>query len=280
MLRLGFSLFFKEAALFGLTLVLGLYAAYRYLLDRADIVQEGVVKFTFTDLVVLLILFSAIFFISRHKKVARFSFRFFLILIVFSGTQVVLGTILPSPWDLAVAILFTFIFVVGANVLIHDLGIILGIAGIAAVFGLSISVEFGLILLVALSLYDIVAVYVTKHMVTMARSMVEVGAVFGFLIPLEFKGFFHGKEEAKAGLGDKFMILGSGDIGLPLIFVVSLVKISLSSAIITAAFSLLGLFLTHILFLNQEKRRAMAALKPIKTMTIIGTLITLITNIQ
>ena len=273
MVKIGLSLFAKEAVLFGLTLALGLYAAYRYSLDLADIVQEGMVKFTFTDLVVLIILFIAIFFVARHKRVARFSFRFFLILVVFSGTQVVLGTILPSPWDLLFAVLFTLVFSIGINVLVHDLGIILGIAGIAAVFGLSISVEFGLILLVALSLYDIVAVYVTKHMVTMARNMLEGGAVFGFLIPFEFKGFLYGKDEARAGIGENFMILGSGDIGLPLIFAVSLVKVSLASAIITAAFSLLGLFLTHILFLNQEKRRTMAALPPIATMTIIGYLI-------
>lgn len=278
MFRLGLSLFIKEVILFGLTLILGLYAAYRYSLDSIDIIQEGLVKFTFADLAVLLVLFSAIFFISRHKSIARFSFKFFLILIVFSGTQVILGTILPSPWDLAVAILFALIFSMGMSVLVHNLGIILGIAGIAAVFGLSISVEFGLILLVALSLYDIIAVYVTKHMVTMARSMIDGGAVFGFLIPFEFRGFFSGKREAQAGIGTNFMILGSGDIGLPLIFAVSLIRTSLVSTIITAVFSLLGLFLTHILFLNQEKRRAMAALPPIATITIIGYLVSLITN--
>jgi len=119
-----------------------------------------------------------------------------------------------------------------------------------------------------------VAVYVTKHMVTMARKMVEGGAIFGFLIPFEFKGFFYGKNEAQAKVGENFMILGSGDIGLPLIFAASLVRISLASAIITAAFSVLGLFLTHIIFINQEKRRAMAALPPIATLTIIGYLIT------
>ena len=275
MMRLGFSLFIKEAVLFGLTLVLGLYAAYRYSLDLANnIAQEGIVKFTFADLFVLIILFGAIFFVARHKRVARFSFRFFLVLIVFFGTQVMLGIILPSPWDLLFAILFTFIFAVGVNVLTHNLGIILGIAGIAAVFGLSVSVEFGLVLLVALSLYDIVAVYVTKHMVTMARSMVESGAVFGFLIPFEFKGFFYRRKEAQAGIGENFMILGSGDIGLPLIFAVSLVKISLMSAIITAVFSVLGLFLTHMLFINQGQRRARAALPPIATFTIIGYLVT------
>jgi len=276
MIRFGLQLFIKEVALFGLTLALGIYTAYRYSLDSVGIVQEGIIRFTFTDLVVLLILFSAIFFISRRKKIARFSFKFFLILIVFSGTQVVLGTFLPFPWDLITAVLFTLIFATGVNVLVHDFGIIFGIAGIAAVFGLSISIEFGLILLVVLSLYDIVAVYVTKHMVTMARSMVESGAVFGFLIPFEFKGFFYGKDEAKAGIGDNFMILGSGDIGLPLIFAVSLIKASLISAIITAGFSLLGLFITHLLFINQGQRRAMAALPPIATMTIIGYLITVV----
>lgn len=276
MFRLGLSLFVKEAILFGATLALGLYAAYHYSLDFIDIVQEGAVRFTLTDLVVLLILFSAIFFISRHKRIARFSFKFFLILIVFSGTQVILRTILPSPWDLAVSILFTLIFSMGANVLVHNLGIVLGVGGIAAVFGLSISINLGLALLVALSLYDIVAVYVTKHMVTMAKSMIESGAVFGFLIPLQFRGFLHSRNEAQVGIGENFMILGSGDIGLPLIFAVSLIKTSPASAIIAAAFSLLGLFLTHILFLNQEKRRAMAALPPIATITIIGYLISLL----
>jgi len=274
-MRLGLSLFVKEAVLFGLTLAIGLYTAYRYSFYSSDLIQNGTIKFTLTDLVILVILFGSIFFVARHKKVARFSFKLFLLLVVFSGTQVILGTFVPSPWELVTAVIFTFIFSRGGNVLLHDLGIILGIGGIAAIFGLSISVEFGLILLVVLSLYDIVAVYVTKHMVTMARSMIESGAVFGFLIPFKFRGFFSGKEEAKAGIGENFMILGSGDIGLPLIFAVSLIQVSLASAIITAAFSLLGLFLTHILFLNQEKRRAMAALPPIATMTIIGYLISL-----
>lgn len=273
MLKLGFSLFIKEVILFGLTLVVGLYTAYYYSFYLGDLVQDGMLHFTLADLIILVILFAVIFFVARHKEVARFSFRLFLLLVIFSGTQVILGAFVSSPWNLILAVVLTLIFARGKNVLLHDLGIILGIGGIAAVFGLSISVEFGLILLVVLSLYDIIAVYVTKHMVTMARSMVESGAVFGFLIPFEFRGFFHGREEAKAGIGDNFMILGSGDIALPLIFAASLVRVSLMSAIITAAFSLLGLFLTHILFINQEKRRAMAALPPIATFTIIGYLV-------
>ncbi|MBI4158172.1 MAG: hypothetical protein HY505_00925 [Candidatus Yanofskybacteria bacterium] len=276
MIRLGLSLFIKEVILFGLTLILGLYTAYYHSFYLSDLALDSTVKFTTADFVVLLILLGAVLFAIRHERVANFSFKIFLLLVVFSGTQVVMGSFISSPWDLLTAIIFTIIFSSGRNVLIHNLGIIFGIGGIGAIFGLSISVEFGLILLVVLSLYDIVAVYVTKHMVAMARSMVESGAVFGFLIPFEFKGFFYGKDEAKAGIGENFMILGSGDIGLPLIFAVSLVRVSVMSAVITAAFSLVGLFFTHLLFLNQGKRRAMAALPPIATMTIIGYLITVV----
>ena len=274
-LRLGFSIFIKEAVLFGLTLALGLYAAHYYFYFGSFLGEEAI-RFTLTDLIVLLIFFGVIFFIARHKRIAHFSFKLFLVLIVFSGAQVVFGTFLSSPWDLVLAVLFAVIFYKGGNVLFHNLGIIFCIGGIGAVFGLSISAEVGLILLVTLSLYDIIAVYVTKHMITMARSMLESGAVFGFLIPFEFKGFFYDKNQAKAKVGENFMVLGSGDIGLPLIFVSSLVRTSLTSAIITAIFSLLGLFLTHILFINQGQRRAMAALPPIATMTIIGYLVALL----
>jgi len=274
MLRFGISLFLKELILFGLTLALGLYASHYYSTYLNDFIQNVGINFTLTDLVVLLGFFAVLFFLARNKRFSSLSFKIFLLIIVFSGTQVILGTMVSSPWDIFLAAIFTVAFSKIRNVLVHNLGIIFGISGIAAVFGLSISVNFGLILLVVLSVYDIVAVYVTKHMVTMARKMVEGGAIFGFLIPFEFKGFFYGKNEAQAKVGENFMILGSGDIGLPLIFAASLVRISLASAIITAAFSVLGLFLTHIIFINQEKRRAMAALPPIATLTIIGYLIT------
>ena len=272
-MRLGLSFFVKEVILFGLTLGLGLYTARYYSFYFGGLSEGAAISFTLACFVVLLVVLGAIFFIARYKKVARFSFRIFLILVVFSGAQVVLGTFLSSPWNLSLAFVFVLIFFRGKNVLFHNLGIIFGISGVGAVFGLSISVEVGLILLVALSLYDIVAVYVTKHMITLARSMVESGSVFGFLIPFEFRGFLYGKDQAKAGVGENFMILGSGDIGLPLLFLSSLVKISLASAFVTAGFSLLGLFVTHILFINQGQRRAMAALPPIATATVIGYLI-------
>lgn len=275
-LQIRFPIFIKEAILFGSTLGLGLYSAYYYNFYSQDFINETKLSFTPTDLIVLVILFLSVFFITRFRRVSNFSFKAFLLLVVFLGSQVVFGTFVSSPWDLVIAILFTLIFSMGWNVLFHNLGVILGIAGVAAVFGLSISTSVGLILLAVLSVYDIVAVYVTKHMLTLAKNMVESGAIFGFLVPFEFKGFFYNKLQAKAKVGENFMILGSGDIGLPLVFVSTLIKISLMSAILTSIFSVLGLFLTHLIFMNQTKRRPMAALPPIATMTIIGYLISIL----
>lgn len=267
------QLFVKELILFSATLGVGLYAAHQYLFKLATFYEKPVLQFTFMDVVVLAIIVGAVFLVSRHKRAAHISFRLFLILVVFSGTQVVFGSFASSPWDLLFALIFTILFTRFRNVLTHNVGMIFGIAGIGAVFGLSISLQVGLVLLVALSFYDVFAVYVTKHMVTMARSMIESGAVFGFLIPSEFKGFLYDKKEARAEVGHNFMILGSGDVGLPLVFVTSVISTSLSAAMITGLFSLAGLFVTHLLFVNQVQRRPMAALPPIATLTIVGYLI-------
>jgi presenilin-like A22 family membrane protease len=74
------------------------------------------------------------------------------------------------------------------------------------------------------------------------------------------------------------MILGSGDIGLPVLLVSSVAQYSVYDAIIAAIFSLAGLFLTHLIFVNQRERKPMAALPPIATMSIIGYFVSLITN--
>ena len=129
--------------------------------------------------------------------------------------------------------------------------------------------------MIALSFYDIIAVYVTKHMVRMARDMMDAGAIFGFIIPLDIKGFLSKKQEAQNQIGERFMILGSGDIGLPVILASSMVQYTVVGAVIVALFSLLGLFATHLIFVNQRERKPMAALPPIAIMSTIGYLLAL-----
>lgn len=269
-------MFWKELLLFSLTLILGIFSAHNYTV----VLEKGIIEppvFSWDSFIILLaFLVILMLLMNRFKKFNAVALRFFLLLVVFSGSQVLVGAILTSPWDLVWALAVTSVFMFVHNVLVHNLSIMFGIAGVSSILGITISPESVIALLVILSFYDIIAVYWTKHMVYLAKGMVESGAIFGFVIPFDIKDIFYHKTDARQQLGEKFMILGSGDIGLPVIMVSSLAVISLNQALIVGLFSMIGLFVTHLLFVNQSARRPMAALPPIATMTIVGYLVSLL----
>ena len=256
-------------------MAVGIWTAHKYAL-MPEVIQLPEIKFSVWDAIFLLALILFFVFAPRHQRMANFFFRFFLILIVFVGAQIVAGTIVNPPTDLFIALGAVLVFIFLRNILVHNLGVIIGIAGVASIFGLALSPKIALLLLVVLSFYDILSVYVTKHMITMARNMIKSGAPFGFIVPSEGGSFFQDKREAQAGLGEQFMILGSGDVGLPLILACSLAGLYINQAIVVALFSLAGLLLTHLIFVNQKVRKPMAALPPIATMAIIGYLVSLL----
>ena len=273
-MRIKLDLYLKELLLFGSTLAVGIFSAYKSVTSPLPVMIPEI-KFGWGDVVFLTLLILFFIFLSKYKRVARFSFRLFLVLVVFSGTSAIVSMVFNPPWDLWVTFLIVAVFLSIKNVLVHDIGIILAVAGVGSLLGLAISPSRAVIAMVVLSFYDIIAVYVTKHMVRMAKTMIESGATFGFIIPSQMKGFFSHKETAQAqvGAGSQFMILGSGDIGLPVVLASSVVRYSLTGAIVVAVFSLAGLFFTHLIFVNQKERKPIAALPPIATMSIIGYLI-------
>lgn len=272
------SLFLKELFLFGLTLFIGVFSAYNYtpLLGKSIIEPPS---FSWGRIIVFMAFFVILMLVmNKFKKLNAIALKFFLLLVVFSGSQIIIGSLASVPWDLVWALVAVFVFMTVHSVLIHDIGIMLGIAGVSSVLGVTISPQSAVALLVILSFYDIFAVYWTKHMVYLAKGMIESGAIFGFVIPFDIKDMFYHKSNAHQQIGDKFMILGSGDIGLPVILASSLAVVSLEQAVITSIFSLAGLFLTHIIFVNQVSRKPMAALPPIATLSIIGYLVAVVTK--
>ncbi len=276
-MKINLSLFFKEAVLFGVTLMIGIFSAYRSVASSVPVIIPEV-RFGWGDAIFFAVLALFFLFFSRYQKVVHFSFKLFLVLIVFSGTSMVASALLSPPWDIWTTFLVVAPFLFIRNVLVHNIGIVFGVAGVGFLLGLSISPWTAVIIMVILSFYDIISVYVTKHMVKMAKAMMESGATFGFIIPSRMSGFFFHKKEAQTQVGQsgQFMILGSGDIGLPVVLASSVVRYSLNGAITVAAFSLAGLFVTHLIFVNQRERKPMAALPPIATMSIIGYLISLV----
>src|SRR3989344_5469314 len=238
------GLYLKELLLFGTTLGVGVFSAYRNLASPVPVFVPEF-RFGWNDIILLVALVLFFIFFSKHQKITRFSFKLFWVMI-------------------SVVVIFLFL----KNVLIHNIGIILGVAGIGSLLGLALFPKTVVIVMVALSFYDIIAVYVTGHMIKMARAMMDSGATFGFIIPSQMRGFLSNKQEAQSQIGSKgqFMILGSGDIGLPVVLASSVARYSVDGAIVVALFSLIGLFITHLVFVNQRERKPMAALPPIATM--------------
>lgn len=261
--------------MFGSTLAVGVFSAYKYALPLGKNIRSS--SFSWDSIIISLIFFTIFILLAlRFQRLSAVSFKFLLFLVVFSGSQIILSLTVASPWDFLLALVVVSVFLKIHNVLIHDISILLGIAGVSSMIGITVSPEIAIILLAVLSFYDILAVYWTKHMVYLARSMVESGAIFGFVIPFDLKDIFYHKADAKQKVGDKFMILGSGDVGLPLILVSAVAAISIQQGVMVSLFALSGLFLTHLIFVNQGARKPMAALPPIATMTIIGYLASLL----
>lgn len=100
-------------------------------------------------------------------------------------------------------------------------------AGSAAVFGISLGILPTVILLAALAVYDFIAVYRTKHMLSLADTVIELRLPVLLVIPkvahyrfrAESNKFKEAKPENKGERDAMFM--GLGDLVIPSILVVS-----------------------------------------------------------
>jgi presenilin-like A22 family membrane protease len=255
----------------------GIFIAYHYSFATANTVIVQPLEFSWVNIVILIASFLTLSFVlAKFHRIARFTFKAFLFLIIVSGSQLFFASLVQQPWDLVLALFLGLANLLFPDAFLHNLGMILGISGVAALLGLSIAPLTAVIIVSLLSIYDIIAVYRTKHMVHLAKNMIQSKAIFGFLIPVRTRDLFSSLKGEGATVQERFLILGSGDIGLPIMLASSLVTTSVTGSIIVGAFSLLGLFVTHLLFINQPRRQAMAALPPIATASIIGFFISLV----
>ena len=158
------------------------------------------------------------------------------------------------------------------SILIHNILLILGIAGVGSVTGLRIDGGTAIIILAIFSIYDYIAVYKTKHMIKMAREMAEGDALMAFIIPQNLADFKKDLKEVKPG--GNFLILGGGDIAFPLLFATSLLSSGIANSIVVAIFSFIGLIASFLIFIFQKERQPIPALPPIALFSIIGYLVT------
>lgn len=175
------------------------------------------------------------------------------------------------PQFLYVVIFFLLAWFFYRNILIHNVIIVLAVSAIAVIFGLNFMPSAVILILLFLAVYDFWAVYKTKHMVKMFKGMAEAKVHFSIIIPQHFKGLF--RKTKNVSHTTEFMFLGTGDLALPAILVVSSLKISQITALLTGFGAVLGFIFLYILFITQDKRAPMPGLPPIILGTLIGFLI-------
>jgi presenilin-like A22 family membrane protease len=262
------SIAFNTFVLYALTFAVGLAAAWRHAV-MPSLGTVAPVDLSLPNVLIFLGVFTVFTFVmARFVRVARRSLSVFLVIALLSGSQFVFASWLTGSQALIGALALVLLLGFLPIVLVHDLAIVFGIGGVSAVLGLSMTPLIACVLLAAMSVYDIISVYRTRHMVALAQHMMSSGAVFGFLVPARLSGFFMRRRDALEAR--EVMMLGSGDIGLPLVLATSAVSQSIGAAVLVGGFALIGLTLMHWMFARQERPMPMAALPPIAMSAIVG----------
>jgi len=269
-------IFALEALLFSLTLGLGTATAFR-INKMVDIPQLGLAQFSFWRFIASFLLATLfIFLVSqfvKFKKGKDFIFKTIFILATFSGGATFLSAWLPDALSLILMVFLILWWFKKPSILIHDLLIVMAIAGAGSLLGLALHPLMVVLFLIIFSIYDFIAVFQTKHMIKMAKEMIKSKAIVALVIPPGISGFKERMETVRPG--GKFLILGGGDVIFPLLFASSLVPFNILDSVIVAFFSLIGLFASFFLFISQQKRQPIPALPPIALFSLIGFLITL-----
>jgi len=270
------KIFFYEAFLFLIVLGLGILSALKarelLRIEEISISPISFWRFFLYFLSATLFIFLISFLGKRFKRVKQTVFKFLFVFVTAWGGLISLSLWLPDFFALILILILILGWLKKPLILLHNLAMILGMVGIGSILGLGLTPSVMIIILVVFSIYDYIAVYKTKHMVKMAKEMIEAGTILGFVLPQRISDFLADLKEVKPG--GRFLILGGGDVVFPLLFSVSLIPSGVLNSIIVAFFALLGLLVSFLLFICQKTREPMPALPPIALFSIIGYLIT------
>lgn len=282
-----FNIFWKEAVLFALTQALGIFVAVR-LSKVLEILEAELQPISLSNFLIYFLIITLIIlaFIKISKKGSGILLQIFFILAIFSGLDIVFSTFIIEPGATILAAALIILRFIRPTVLLHNLVVIGGLAGVGGLLGITILPRDAIILLIILAIYDVIAVYKTKHMIKIAREMIKKRVILGIIVPEKILGLRASMADVEQdkiparrtpGFGKvgKFMILGGGDLALPLLLIASVANQNIWQSIIILVFALLGLLAMHLIFIKL-KSRPMPALPPLAVFSILGYLVSLL----
>ncbi len=192
----------------------------------------------------------------------RFFFKFLFGYLIFSGAYTVFGVSIeyffPAlaaykffGWYLIelMALVLALALAIGRQlypiVWLQNLALMLALGGVAPMLAMFFTTTTIILVLVLASVYDYIAVFKTKHMVSMFQELMAKDAPLALVIPE--KGDVFGRVDHRIvhrkGDGERrYMLLGTGDLAFPTIFLVSVfAEYGMVSSLFVMAGSLIGL---------------------------------------
>ncbi|MFH1721887.1 MAG: presenilin family intramembrane aspartyl protease [Candidatus Altiarchaeota archaeon] len=181
--------------------------------------------------------------------------RIILVISILVGTGLTFWSLTGNEMISAMLTLWVFSLYLlkGKNYQVTNFALFLTISGFGGWLGASLAFITALILVLILAVYDFIAVFGTKHMVTLAE---ESKGKYSFMVSAPF-------DEGELGLG-------TGDLAIPLVFTVSVLRdYSIYSALTTSLGGFLGLA-SLIYLITQKKKATLPALPPITIGLLLG----------
>jgi len=224
---------------------------------------------------VVVLLGLTLFIIPLSKL--RLIFRGLFTLMFVWGVFIVIALILPPAAAYPVAIIAGITWLFGARIWLHNLLLLITLSAAGSVFGFLFSPLTFMIFMLVIAVYDIVAVRF-GFMVWMTDKLSESTAMPAFIFPKQIRDWKWGLQNVRVGDLKKkepdkreYAILGGGDIGFPLMLVVSVFfEAGLARAVLVGVFALLGLMSAFLIQLLWLKGKPMPALPPITFLSFIG----------
>ena len=212
--------------------------------------------------------------------ILRIVFRIMLAFLFAWGIFITLGLSLPLPVVSLGAITGSLLWFWWPRVWLHNSLMIFTLAGVGALFGFMLSPWTVVSFMLVISVYDVLSVRL-GYMLWMVKRLSQSEALPAFVMPRRISMWKLNLREAglkklleEGSTEREFSVLGGGDIGFPLMLVVSVFFVyGFTSSIVVATFSLLGLISAFLIQLLFFKGKPMPALPPIALVSIIGFLI-------
>jgi presenilin-like A22 family membrane protease len=217
----------------------------------------------------------------------KWVFKFLFVLVYAWGVFMVFTLIFQTQLILimAVAAAAGTAWFFRPSVWLQNILMLLALVSLGAVFGVLLTPWPIMIFLLVVALYDFLAVRI-GYMMWMANKMTQSDSLPAFVIPKTNSNWNHnlktnGTQTIIEGEASEreYSILGGGDIGFPLILMVSVrAAYGFWSSILVAAFSLIGLIAAFVIQSRFLKGKPMPALPPISAASLIGLLIVYFSN--